>query len=329
MEIEVSHIKLNNEQWCRVVEEGREGSIIFVRTLGEKEVDTGKTLKFNPELEELVPTQPVYCVTLHMTEEVGCKEDILTWVRVVPDGRNGSTVYGRTLHPDEPDTGLAPQLRPGDSFELRAGSLTFSIDSVDVSTATKFEDGYAFIANTVWTWMSVRSALNGKVLSDDVHRFLLSAARRLDASYEAFSLLHSKLKELEKVEYGIQQRNLIFEIMGLVEMAIIAMNRALQMAWQIHERYHLTINFPNSVKNKLSTLTQIRNAYEHIEDRALGLVRGKPNLDALSIFNYERLFKEGIATYGNYELDIYKETIDLLIDTRQYLKEATSELTSN
>lgn len=117
--------------------------------------------------------------------------------------------------------------------------------------------------------------------------------------------------------------------MGLLEMAIVARNRALQMTWQIHERYNLTINFPNSVKKKLPTLREIRNAYEHIEDRTLGLVWGKPLLDALSIFNYERLFKEGIATYGNYELDIYKEAINLLIDTRQYLKEATSELTSN
>jgi len=324
MEIEISHVKLDNEQMLRVVEEGREGSIIFVRSLGEKEVDTGKTLKFDPELEKLVVTQPVYCVIL----EIGSKDDILTWARVVPDGRDGSTVYGRTLHSDELDTGLAPQLRPGDKFEFPAGSLSFSVDSVDVSAATKFEDGYASIANTVWTWWSVYSTLNGKVLPDDVHRFLLSAARRLDASHEVFSLIHSKLEELDKIEYSIRQRNLIFEIMGLVEIAIVAMNRALQMAFQIHERYSLTIHFPDSVKNKLPVLKKIRDAYEHIEDRALGLVRGKPHIDAVSIFDYERLFKEGIATYGNYELDIYKEAIQLLIDTRQYLKEATSELVS-
>jgi hypothetical protein len=266
---------------------------------------------------------------LHTTGEVGRKDDILTWVRVVPDGRNGSEVYGRTLLPDEPDTGLAPQLRPGDKFVLRAGSLTFSVDSVDTSTAIKFEDGYASIANTVWTWLSLYPNLTSKVVPDEVSRFLLSTARRLDASYKAFSLIHSKLKELETVEYGIQQRNLIFEIMGLVEIAIVAMNRALQMALQVHERYSINVHFPDSVRDKLPTLKEIRNAYEHIEDRALGFVRGKPHIDALSIFNYERLFKEGIATYGPHELDIYHEAIPLLIDTRQYLKEATSELASN
>jgi hypothetical protein len=54
----------------------------------------------------------------------------------------------------------------------------------------------------------------------------------------------------------------------------------------------------------------------------------KPHPDALSVFNFERLFQEGIATYGSYELDIYNEAIQLLIDTRQYLKDATSELAS-
>jgi hypothetical protein len=329
MKTKISHVKLDNNREVRVVEEGREGSTVFVRPLGEQEVDTGKIVEFDPEQEQLIVTTPVYCVTLHTTEEVGRQDDILTWVRVVPDGRDGSKVYGRTLLPDEPDTGLAPQLRPGDNFVLQAGSLVFSVDSVDASAATKFKDGYASIANTVWTWLSLYPTFSCKVLPEEVSRFLLSAARRLDASYEAFSLLHNKLKELETVEYGIRQRNLIFEIMGLVEIAIVAMNRALQMALQIHEHYSVNVHFPDSVRDKLRALKEMRNAYEHIEDRALGFVRGQPHIDALSIFNYERLFEEGIATYGNYELDIYNETTQLLIETRQYLKETTSELASN
>lgn len=330
MKTEISHIKLDNGQEIRVVEEAREGSTVFVRSLGEKEIDTGETVKFDPEEEHLVLTKPVYCATLHTTDEVGRKDDILTWVRVVPDGRDGSTVYGRTLRLDEPDTGLAPQLRPGDKFVFRENGLVFSVDSVDISAATKFEDGYASIANTVWTWLSLYPTLTKKVLPDKVPRFLLSVARRLDASHEAFSLLHSKLKELETVEYGIRQRNLIFEIMDLVAMAIVAMNRGLQMALQLHSEYSITTCFPDSVRNKLPALREMRNAYEHIDDRALGLVKkGKSHIDALSIFNCERLFKEGIATYGQYELDIYNEAIQLLIDTRQYLKEATSELASN
>lgn len=330
MKTEISHVKLDNGQEIRVVEEGREGSTVFVRPLGEKEIDRGETVTFDPEEEHLVPTIPVYCATLHTTGEVGCKEDILTWVRVVPDGRNGSTVYGRTLGSDEPDTGLAPQLRPGDNFAFRAGSLVLSVDNVDISAATKFEDGYSSIANTVYTWLSLYPNLNSKIIPQEVSYLLLSVARRLDASHEGFSLLHSKLKELDTVEYGIRQRNLNFEIRGLVEIAIVAMNRAFQMADQLGNHFSLSTPFPTSVKHKLVAIKNMRDAYEHIDNRAFGLVgqKPKPHPDALSVFNFERLFQEGIATYGSYELDIYNEAIQLLIDTRQYLKDATSELAS-
>jgi len=330
MKTEIDHVKLGNGQEIRVVEEGREGSTVFVRPLGEKEIDRGETVTFDSEEEHLVPTRPVYCATLHTTGEVGCKEDILTSVRVVPDGRNGSTVYGRTLRSDEPDTGLAPQLRPGDNFAFRAGSLVLSVDNVDISAATKFEDGYSSIANTVYTWLSLYPNLNSKIIPQQVSYLLLSVARRLDASHEGFSLLHSKLKELETVEYGIRQRNLIFEIVGLVEIAIVAMNRAFQMADQLGHDFSVSTLFPTSVKDKLAAIKNMRDAYEHIDNRAFGLVGQKPKRhpDALSVFNVERLFQEGIATYGSYELDIYNEAIQLLIDTRQYLKDATSELAS-
>ena len=330
MKTEISHVKLDNGQELRVVEEGREGSTVFVRPLGEKESNRCETVTFDSEEEHLVPTRPVYCATLHTTGEVGCKEDILTSVRVVPDGRNGSTVYGRTLRSDEPDTGLAPQLRPGDNFAFRAGSLVLSVDNVDISAATKFEDGYSSIANTVYTWLSLYPNLNSKIIPQEVTYLLLSVARRLDASHEGFSLLHSKLKELETVEYGIRQRNLNFEIRGLVEIAIVAMNRAFQMADQLGNHFSLSTPFPTSVKDKLVAIKNMRDAYEHIDNRAFGLAgqKSKPHPDALSVFNFERLFQEGIATYGSYELDIYNEAIQLLIDTRQYLKDATSELAS-
>jgi hypothetical protein len=330
MKTEISHVKLDNGQEIRVVEEGREGSTVFVRPLGEKEIDRGETVTFDPEEEHLVPTIPVYCAPLHTTGEVGCKEDLLTGVRVVPDGRNGSTVYGRTLRSDEPDTGLAPQLRPGDNFAFRAGSLVLSVDNVDISAATKFEDGYSSIANTVYTWLSLYPNLNSKIIRKEVSYLLLSVARRLDARPEVFSLLHSKLKERETVEYGIRQRNLIFEIRGLVEIAIVAMNRAFQMADRLGNRFSLSTPFPTSVKDKLVAIKNMRDAYEHIDNRAFGLVgqKSKPHPDALSVFNFERLFQEGIATYGSYGLDIYNEAIQLLVDTRQYLKDATSELAS-
>ncbi|NEQ39137.1 MAG: hypothetical protein F6K40_23935 [Okeania sp. SIO3I5] len=329
MQQEINFVTLDSGENIRVVEEGREGSTIFVRPLGENELDTGKTVKFDPEKEKLDITKPIYCATLHTTGEVGRKDDILTWVRVVPDGREGSTVYGRTLLPDEQDTGIAPQLRRGDKFVLRASKLVISVDSIDASVANKFEDGYANITNTVWTVLSVFPMLGGKTPPEKESRFLLAAARRLDASHGNLMILIDRFNELNSVDYGIRIRNLIYEIIGFVEVFIVAMNRALQMALQLEQHFSLNTRFPASVKNKLSAIKKIRDAYEHIEDRALGLVRGKPDPDALSVFDHKPFFDKGIVSYGKHELDINNEAIQLLIDTRNYLKEVASELVSD
>lgn len=321
MKTEISHF-----EGIRVVEEGREGSTVFIRPVDPKEIDTGEKVEYDPEQEQLILTTPHYFASLNKTPGIPHIKDILTYVRVVPDGRDGSKVYCRLLLPNELDTGLAVQFRPGDTGAFREGNQSFSVDIVDKNVAIKFEDGYAYITNTVWTWLYIYPTLSNQILAEDIFPFLLSTARRLDASYKTFSLVQSKLKEWETIEYDIEKRNLGFEIIGLVEIAIIAMNRTLQMAWQLHERYSVSVHFPDSVKNKLPALQAMRNAYEHIEDRALGFVNGRPNADALSIFNFERLFNEGIATYGSYELNIYHETIQLLVETRKYLKETTSEL---
>ncbi len=326
--VEVSHIFVEGEtEPVRVREEEREGSTIFVRRLGQGEIDTGETIKFIPEEEKLVLTQAVPAIGLFMTPEVGRKDDLLTWVRIVPDGRDGSTVYGRTLHHGEPDTGQAVQLRPGDSLTLRAGAVSFSLDGIDDAVAVAFDDGYTPITNTLWTWLSFCLSI-GANIPEDSFRFLLAAGRRLDESHRMLMLVRTKLNELQMLEDAIPQRNLIYEIVGMVEMAIIAMNRALYMASQLRQRFQLSTCFPVSVTGKLNAIKAIRDAYEHIDERALGLagIKPKPHADALSVFDFKRLFQDRTITYGSHDLDLDNEVTQLLIDTRQYLKMAASEL---
>lgn len=326
--VEISHIFMEGEtEPVRVLEEGREGSTIFVRRLYQEEVDTGETIKFIPAKEKLVLTKAVPAIGLFTTPEVGRKDDLLFWVRILPDGRDGSTVYGRTLHPAESDDGQAVQLRPGDCFTFRKGSLSLAIETIDNAVAVPFEDGYAPITNTLWTWLFFCSSI-GVNIPEDSFRFLLATGRRLDASYRMLRLVRAELNELQTLEDGILVRNLIYEIIGTIEMAIVALNRALQMARLLKKHFKLSTAFPVSVSGKLDVIRNIRNAYEHIEDRALGLVNGKPHPDALSAFDLERLFLERTLTYGNNEIHIDNEATQLLIDTRDYLKMAASELAS-
>jgi hypothetical protein len=327
-----SYIQLDNGQWIRVVEEGREGSTIFVRQLQEKETDTNERIKYLPGENKIVLTTPVYAISLHTTGEVGRQDDILTWFEVVPDGREGSTVYCRTLLPDEQDKGLIVQLRPGDNLSLRPNALVLSVDAIDKSAAIRYDDGYASITNTIWTILSVFPTQGGKIPSDEESRFLITAARRLDASHKTLVELLQRLKELNGVEYSIRQRNLSFEIIGFVEIFIVAMNRSLQMASSLNKHFSINTHFPEFVRDRLKTLRELRNSYEHIDDRALGFIgtgrnrRCDPN--ALSIFDFQLFFERGVVSYANYELDIHHEALQMLIETREYLKEVTSELTS-
>jgi hypothetical protein len=61
---------------------------------------------------------------------------------------------------------------------------------------------------------------------------------------------------------------------------------------------------PPDITTRCDAVREIRSAYEHIEDRALGKVRGKPHLDALTTFDHLRVVKDGVIGYGAYHLDL-------------------------
>ena len=52
MEIVLTHIK-SDGQLLRVVEQSRNGTMIFVRPLHEREADTGQVVIFDPEVNQI------------------------------------------------------------------------------------------------------------------------------------------------------------------------------------------------------------------------------------------------------------------------------------
>jgi hypothetical protein len=52
MEIGFTHIK-SNGQWLRVVEKSRDGTMIFIRPLYEKEADTGQIVIFDTDVNQI------------------------------------------------------------------------------------------------------------------------------------------------------------------------------------------------------------------------------------------------------------------------------------
>ncbi len=81
------------------------------------------------------------------------------------------------------------------------------------------------------------------------------------------------------------------------------------------------INLPESITRLSASVTAIRNAYEHIEDRALGTVFGKPDPVALTIFDHGTLLREDTIVYCTNRLTL-DDLRTLIADTRQLLKDA-------
>ena len=92
--LEASHVAVNDEpELIRVVPDGREGNTVFVRRLRPDELDTNETVSWIPDEQQLVITTHISHAGIHMTSEVGRTDDLLTAVRLVPDGREGSIVH--------------------------------------------------------------------------------------------------------------------------------------------------------------------------------------------------------------------------------------------
>jgi hypothetical protein len=84
----------------------------------------------------------------------------------------------------------------------------------------------------------------------------------------------------------------------------------------------ITVPVPTNISKSIQVVSEIRNAQEHIEDRALGRVRQRPDPQALTIFDYRRLLDDDEVVYAGHSLNLANEVPTLLLDARQYVKDA-------
>jgi len=203
---------------------------------------------------------------------------------------------------------------------VNAGDLVLELEWIDQMFPPD-EDGYAPLTNTIWTWMTIGPVPGAETLT----RYLLAAARRLDAAQRSFRRIREQFDAFDSARPGPHTRIAVFEIVGNVETTVIALSRAIDMALQVGELAPIATPVPTSLVTVAPALTKIRNAYEHIEDRAQGNVNRKPDpQQALTIFDWTTLFDEGAITYAGERLEL-STVPGLLVDTREFLKVAASE----
>ena len=236
--------------------------------------------------------------------------------RLVPDGREGNVVYGRTLRRGEEDTGEGVHVGPGEEFAIRAGGFVVDSRDIDEHYNPVGIGGYRPVANTVWTWHRFVTERLGFFL------FFFALARRTDAAHALWvSAIEARNKA--RTEAGIPQRQAHFNALAAAEVAVIALGRCYRMVSTLVEKYCPELQVPDSVTKTREAVREMRNAFEHIDERAEAKVGGgKFDADALTIFNQPDFVEASTLRYKEYELNFESDVIAALVDCRNLIIDA-------
>lgn len=298
----------------RAVLDGREDNLVFVRELDPTDPEPEPIPLF--EGDEVIAMTPVSHASIH-TQETGLDGYLLP-LRLVPVSRDGNTHHARVLRHGEHDDGRRVHARPGDTISFAPIAELAAIDAFE----GRGIEGYVPLTPVLYTWMSIAPQP-----SDEKPRYLLAAARRLDQAQSLFA----HVAELRDGSYdgAPANRRALFELVGAVELAVVSLSRAMDMCIQAKRAIGTSAPVPLSITSKARAVTKIRNAYEHIEDRALGHVWGKPHADAVTIFDHASMVESGAVTYGTSTLDLLSEVPELIANARQFLVQAAGEMPPN
>jgi hypothetical protein len=261
----------------------------------------------------------IEALSINLTSEVGA-DDALLALRIVPDGRDGNVVFARTLRINEEDDGRRVRVDPasGERLQFRSGSVHVSIQDVD-RYAARGTDGYARITNTIWTWLAIGNPTDPKLF-----RYLLAASRRMDGTHFLLAEVSRIMGSLSGGFIGLREQ--YYSAISLAEILTVALGRTVDLLDGVQKHFSVAVPLPAAIETRKESIREIRNAFEHIEDRALGNVRGKPHPDALSVFEQDDFFQHGKLTYGSHSIDLRVEVPQLLLHGRQFIYDVAVEV---
>ena len=277
-----------------------------------------KTAIWTSTTKKTLTIDPITYISINLGPMVG-EGDFLAGIRVVPAGRKGNKVYGRSLNHGEPDSGEGILIKTNEVLEFPAESI--SVTMADVDRYSKPEaDGYAPVANTVWTWLAIPPHEDDQTFVN----YLLAAARRLDAAHAHYTRVLRFLTDPPK-EKGFRAREAMFGALGEAESMCIALSRAIRMISQAQHTISAPIAVPQEISAVKDVVSAIRDAFEHIDERAVGKAHRENSVDAMSVFDQSDFFTSGVLRYAGHSLDIRGEVIPALIAGRRFIIEAATQ----
>lgn len=261
----------------------------------------------------------IHSISLNLTPRVG-ENDALVMLRVVPDGREGQNVYARTLRSGEADGGEVVSIdhTKGEQLRFRPGAIEVTLRAVDEFQSRPAGQWHS-VSITILTWLWVARPENEALI-----RYLQAAGRRLDAAAELLQEIHLSLSTSHDSAVA-QGRNLLRSL-SLAELVIVAFGRTVDMLTPVQNLFSVATPLPAALASKSEAMRAMRNAFEHIEDRAFGNERKKPHPDALTAFDQRDFFAKGIISYASHSLDMRAELPELLSLARAYICAVASEV---
>ena len=190
----------------------------------------------------------------------------------------------------------------------------------DVDRYSKPEaDGYAPVTNTVWSWLAIPPLVQDQTFVN----YLLAASRRLDTAYTHCANALRVLTDPPN-DVGFRAREARFNALGDAESMCVALSRAVRMIARAPETISTPIVVPEDVSAIEDALLAIRDAFEHIDERALGKARKENSTDALSVFDQSDFFTAGVLRYAEHSLDVRREAVPALVAGRRFIIEAAT-----
>ena len=308
----------SQEEPVRVTLYERGGNQVLVRQVDPCDVEPPPVALFDGD--EVRVMEAISHTSLHTGSEVGNVTGFLFQMRVVPVRVEGTTVFARTLQHDEVDDGRRVHVVPGGQVTFEEGAIVAELEHID-SQSEPTTSGHRPLTPVLWTWLTI-----GTGHDETRTRFLLAAARRLDTA----NLLLIEVEELrdrlnrEDLAGPAIRRNL-FELIGFVEQMVISLGRAVDMVFKANTHIERVVPIPQAVVDASPSVKDIRDAYEHIDERAAGNVKMKPHPDALTIFDWRRLIVDNTVAYGDRQLELVEQVPALIASIRQFLKDVAAD----
>lgn len=298
-------LKDNNQRPLPVILEERVGSKVFVRRPNAGEV--GGRIEVRPR-DEIYLVTPVAGLFLSESSQIGNQADTLFFRPIRQTGRDGHKVFVEMIGPGEPAPSKPVYLGPGDEIVFPPGSIAVSFDAIDAALGGA-EAGYRPVADSVWTWLRYSSQSQG---AHPGVVYLVTAAQKLDLSYELLKSIGNLALELESAEYGPHLRKTTFDVVARSHTIAILLHRAFKMLHDAGRRLRVRAPSPKPLRGTMRELEDLRNAIEHAEEHSLSVGTATP-------FDWHHIIRNGELTLGGVSFDIIKDTEAALLLARDYL----------